>query len=692
MSSGLLDQLRDLALDLTWSWDPRIRHAFEALDTGLWNETHHNPVALLERMGPAAVEEAARNSAGPAVEAALAAADRNRNHRPPELRAGAPLLVAYFSLEFGLCECLPVYSGGLGILAGDHLKAASDAGLPLVAVGLFYRHGFGRQRIDAEGNQIELYPENLPQTLPVEPVEGPDGRVIVTAPIGPETVRIAAWRVRVGRVHLLLLDTDLDANPPGLRDITDRLYVAEPEARLRQEIVLGIGGMRLLRTLRLEPTVFHMNEGHSFLVGLERIRELQRSHQLTIEEAWLVARAGIVFTTHTPVAAGSDYFEPALVRRLLGAYLGETGIAFDRFMDLGRERPGDETERLCTTYAALRLSDHSFAVSRLHRDVSRRLWKAAWPRLAEAQVPIGCVTNGAHMPSWLAPEIAELVTAAMGPDWWARDADDPAWQQVEQIPADRLWSAHEGLRRRLVEYARSLTKDARPLQPEALTIGFSRRFAAYKRATLILTDRERLGRIVGSGDRPVQFVFAGKAHPADAPAKALLHEIVLLSRENAHVVFLEDYDIEIARHLVQGCDVWLNNPRRFLEASGTSGIKAGANGALNVSVLDGWWNEGYSPGIGWAIPSGATIERPQADDEAEADGLYRVLEREVVPLFYRRGPSDIPEEWISMMRRSIRELLAHFSARRMVFDYFNQAYAPAARRVEQLRLLPDWGG
>jgi starch phosphorylase len=688
-----LHELNTIALDLTWSWDPRIQGLFAALDPDLWERSAHNPAALLARLGSDGVERALeRASVREALETARAAYREHRDRRPPFLDAGAPLLVGYFSLEFGLTEALPIYSGGLGILAGDHLKAASDLGVPLVGVGLLYRQGFGRQRIDPDGGQYEVYPENDFEELPLARVTAGDGSPLeFECPLGRRAVRIAVWRAQVGRVPLFLLDTDLEANPPELRTITDRLYVPEPERRLPQEIVLGIGGMRALRAMGVEANVFHMNEGHGFLVAIERMRELRRGRQITLEEARLMARAGFVFTTHTPVAAGSDYFEPGLVYELLNPYLVEVGIGFERFMDLGRKSPGDPREPLCTTYVGLRMADSAVGVSRLHGAVSRRLWKDAWPGLPESQVPIGSVTNGVHMPSWLAPELADLLRRHVDTDWWDLDVEDPRWAGIESITDAELWECHQLLRRRLIDLTRERS-DGESLDPDALTIGFSRRFAPYKRANLLLSDRRRLAALLTRQEGPVQFIFAGKAHPADEPGKSILREIVELARREARVAFIEDYDIEVARRLVQGADVWLNNPRRFLEASGTSGMKAGANGVLNVSVLDGWWDEGYRPTAGWAIPSGATMDRPATDDAAEADALYRLLERDVAPMYYGRGPDGVPHGWVAMMRESIRHVGARFSARRMLLDYFWECYAPASRRVEQLRLLPDWGG
>jgi starch phosphorylase len=438
--------------------------------------------------------------------------------------------------------------------------------------------------------------------------------------------------------------------------------------------------------------VFHLNEGHSFLCAIERIRELRASRQMTLEEARLVARAGIVFTTHTPVAAGSDYFEPGLVWDVLNPYLSEVGISFDRFMDLGRQRPGDPRERLCTTYAALRLADQSVGVSRLHGAVSRRLWKDAWKGLPESQVPIGSVTNGVHMPTWIAPPIRDLLRRFVGPDWWDLDGADGRWEAVLEIPSAELWAIHVELKRRLLEKAKLRSDDSANFELGAMTLGFGRRFAPYKRANLLLEDRPRLNRLLRNAKRPIQLLFAGKAHPADGQGKDIVARVVALAREEPGVVFLKDYDIDLARHLVQGVDVWLNNPRRFLEASGTSGMKAGANGVLNVSILDGWWDEGYRPELGWAIPSGATIDRSATDDQAEAEGLFRLLERDVAPAFFERDENGIPQRWVEMMRASIRHIATEFAARRMVTDYFTSAYAPGARRVEQLRLLPDWGG
>lgn len=686
-------ELISIALDLTWTWDDRIKNVFTTLSPDLWEESQHNPIAVLHRLGPEGVErQLDRGEVQTALETARRALQEHREHRAELSPAETPVTIAYFSMEFGLTEALPIYSGGLGILAGDHLKAASDVGMPLVGVGLLYRKGFGRQRIDDSGQQYEVFPQSDFNLLPLTRATDGSGRQIhVECPLGGRTLQLAVWRAQVGRVPLVLLDSDVEANASDLRTITDQLYAPEPHRRLPQEVVLGVGGMRALRALGVEATAYHMNEGHGFLVAIERIHQLRRRLQLGLDDATALARAELVFTTHTPVAAGSDYFDPALVRDLLGPYLAEVGFPLDRFLDLGRRSPEDEREPLCTTYVALRTADCAVGVSRLHGEVSRRLWKDAWPGVFAGEVPIGSVTNGVHMPTWVAPEIAALLRRYVFSEWWSLDPDDPRWEGVQSIPGDELWACHRQLRHRLVAFARPRCDGGR-LDPEALTIGFSRRFAPYKRANLVLTDRRRLERLLGDPARPLQMIFSGKAHPADLQGKEILHDIVAASRQEARIAFLPDYDIEVARPLVQGADIWLNNPRRFLEASGTSGMKAAANGVLNLSVLDGWWDEAYRPQLGWAIPTGATLENPNPDDGAEAEALYQLLEQEVVPLFYDRGPGGIPERWVSMMRASIRHVAAHFSARRMVLEYYNGCYQRAAHRARELRELARWPG
>ena len=687
----MFPELQSLALDLTWSWDERVRAAFPALDARLWTECDNNPILLLQRLGPEGVAAALRrDGVETTVRDALAALEASRQRPPslPELDE-APVLVGYFSMEFGLAEALPIYAGGLGVLAGDHLKASSDLKLPLVGVGLLYRQGAGHQGLDESGRQVDACQRSDFDQLPIRRALNLFGDPLtVDAPIGERRVRLAVWRCQVGHTPLILLDSDLPQNPEDLRSVTDRLYVPEPDRRLRQEIALGVGGVRALRALGVDPSVLHMNEGHGFLVAVERVRHYCQELGVGLERALTLARASLVFTTHTPVAAGSDYFDPRLVQDLLGPYLEQVGIDLDRFLDLGRKRPGDAGEPLCTTFVGLRMAGRSVGVSQLHGEVSRTIWQAAWPKRPASRVPIGAVTNGVHHPTWVAGPIADLLRQHVSPVWWELGRANPHWDGIDAIPAEALWSAHQTLRGRL--HALVAEKAVgRGGNPDALIIGFSRRFAAYKRANLILRDLPRLRRLLGDPDRPIQLVFAGKAHPADQGGKDILHQVVEAAREQVGVAFLVDYNMEVARHLVGGADLWLNNPQRFLEASGTSGMKAAANGALNLSILDGWWDEAYRPEIGWAIPSGATVQHPETEDGAEAAALLTLLEEKVVPLFYDRDPQGIPQGWVRMMRASMKEAAAYFSARRMVADYFWDCYVPAAAQLNDLLAVCD---
>jgi glycogen phosphorylase len=676
-SRNLLSDLHELAFDLTWTWDDRIASAFSALSPQLWERCQHNPMRLLAEMEPEAVERALGE---PAVRLALDAARTAwREYRERPGIGSPPFTTAYFSMEFGLTESLPIYAGGLGVLAGDHLKAASELGLMLVGVGLLYRQGYGRQCIDDLGRQIDLFSDVEVSHLPLRPAIDPAGRPLtIDCPLGDRIVRLAVWQAHMGKVRLILLDSDLEANPVPLRSITDRLYPAEPARRLPQEIVLGVGGVRALRALGISPSVFHMNEGHGFMVAIEQARQVREQHGVRAEQAEAEARSSLVFTSHTPVAAGSDYFEPELVASLLGPYLADTGLTLDRFLDLGRREPGNAREYFCTTRAALRSAGRSAGVSRLHGLVSRRLWKDAWPVLPAAQVPGNAITNGVHVGTWMAPPIARLLQQCIGDDWPRLDPDDPRWAGVERIPNQELWECHQGLRRHLVTLAREQAIGGR-LDPDVLTIGFSRRFAVYKRPGLILFDQERLHRLLSAASTPVQIVFAGKAHPEDRLGKEEVSKIVDAARHSSRIAFLPDYDLAQARLLVQGSDVWLNTPKRFFEASGTSGMKASVNGVLNLSILDGWWDEGYSPTIGWAIPSAATLDHPEPDDRAESNALYDLLEEEVVPRFYGQRSGDLPEAWAMMMKAAIRQVASHFSALRMVRDYYQDCYMPAFR-------------
>ena len=680
-------ELRRLALDLTWTWEPRIQRLFQALEPGIWDETSHNPMAVLRALGDAGVEQALqREDVRRALQEALEAQREHQAHRPHVLPAEDMPPIAYFSLEFGLTDSLPIYSGGLGILAGDHLKAASDLRLPLVGIGLFYKQGFGRQRINEHGEQVEQYLYNHPQLLPLELVRADGVPLQVEAPIGDEVVRAKVWRVRVGRVSLYLLDTGIETNPPDLRSICDRLYVADPGMRLRQEMVLGIGGVRALRAMGIEPGVCHLNEGHSFLAAVEIASPGLASTSGPLAERIAASGASTVFTTHTPVAAGSDYFSAELVEEVLGSYLRSVGVDVAEFVDFGRLRAGEHSEDLCTTVVGLREAQRVVGVSQLHGAVSRNLWQNVWPGTPEADVPIGAITNGVHMPTWLAGSIAELLCEYVDPRWSDLDPDDERWAAVTEIPDEELWSVHQTLRRRLVVLAQVRSNSTGMMRPDILTIGFSRRFAQYKRANLLLSHPDRLRALSRAAGREVQFIFAGKAHPADGGGKDILRDIVGFSRGEPSVSFVEDYNMDVARILVQGADVWLNNPRRLLEASGTSGMKAGANGVLNLSVADGWWDEGYTPKIGWSVASPATIENPETDDAADAEEIYRLLEQEVIPFFYDRDSEGIPRRWVAMMRHSVREVVTRFSARRMVLEYQHELYEPLSRSRQQERV------
>jgi starch phosphorylase len=705
-----LERLRDLAHNLWWAWNHEAIELFRRLDRDLWENTGHNPVLLLGTIRQERLEQVAED------DGFLSHLDRvyrgfegylhnggswyARAYGPP-----AGLRIAYFSAEFGLTESLGIYAGGLGILAGDHLKSASDLGLPFIGMGLLYQQGYFRQYLNPDGWQQELYPDNdfynLPLTLERQ-VSGAPLTVKVQLP-GRE-VEAQIWRAQVGRVPLYLLDSNIGSNRPEDRDLTDQLYGGDDDMRIRQEILLGIGGLRALEALGLRPTVCHMNEGHSAFLALERIRLLMEECQLSFAEARELATAGQVFTTHTPVPAGIDWFHPDLVDRYFSHYYPKLGLSRHEFLGLGRMNPNDPNGYFCMAILAMRLANKINGVSQLHAQVSRRMWQEAWPQLPVEEIPIMGITNGIHARSWISHDMADLYDRYLGPRWIERPAEQEVWQRVMRIPDEELWRTHERRRERLVAFARGTLarqlaqRGSRPaeirqaeevLDPEALTIGFARRFATYKRATLLFHDVERLAGIVGDRDRPVQIIFAGKAHPRDNPGKELIRQIIHHARRSAfrnRIVFLEDYDMVVARYLVQGVDVWLNTPRRPHEASGTSGMKATANGALNLSVLDGWWDEGYTPETGWAIGRGEDYADDQAEyqDRVEANALYDLLEKEIVPLFYERGRDGLPRGWIAKMKAAMRDHAGVFNTNRMVREYTERCYLPSAARRERL--------
>ena len=697
--------LQRIAHNLWWSWEPEAIGLFKRLDPELWRLTRHNPLEVLGNLQQATFESLMADEGFMShlaqveerLDEYLASRTWYQHHGNPAAR------IAYFSMEFGLHESLPIYSGGLGILAGDHLKSASDLGLPLVGVGLLYRQGYFRQYLNLEGWQQEIYPENDFYNLPLYLEKDLSGHPISFALDFPgRDVLVQIWRVQVGRVRLFLLDTNLEVNTAADREITTRLYGGDQEMRIRQEILLGIGGIRALRLLGLPPNVCHMNEGHAAFLALERIRILMEEKNLSFIEAREAVRGGNVFTTHTPVEAGIDHFQPDLLEKHLEHYYRRLSLSREQFLALGMQNPRRSSETFCMAVLAMKLSSHSNGVSELHGEVSRRMWADVWPDLPEEQLPLTSITNGVHHKSWLSEEMTGLLIRYLGTRWLEEQSAEQLWHRVSRIPDAELWRTHRRGTGRLVDYARRSLKRqlsqldagakeialaAEVLDPEILTIGFARRFATYKRGTLLLQDKERLESILNHPQQPVQIVFAGKAHPADHQGKELIRQIVQLSHQERfrrRIVFLEDYDISVARHLVQGVDVWLNTPLRPQEASGTSGMKVAFNGGLNLSVLDGWWCEGYRGNNGWAIGRGEVYDDLVYQNEVESRAIYDLLEKEIVPLFYNRGSDGIPRGWTSFMKTSMRTLCPVFSTDRMVQEYARRCYIPAFEHWERL--------
>ncbi len=707
-----LEPLREIACNLRWGWDHDSIELFRRLDTDLWESTGHNPIRMLGSIDQMRLVAAASDDSFLSHLARVTAALETRMgpnswfrrvHAPAE-----KLLAAYFSAEFGLTECLSIFAGGLGMLAGDHVKSASDLGVPLVGVGLLYQQGYFRQYLSQAGWQQEEYATNDFHNLPLRPLTAADGQPLTIAVQFPgRAVTARVWLALAGRVPVYLLDTNVAANSPADREITGELYGGDNEMRLKQELLLGIGGYRALEAAQVQPAVYHMNEGHSAFLSLEHVRRLMERYGLAFREARELASPSLVFTSHTPVEAGHDYFAPDLLDRYCSGYRQSLGLDRDTFLGLGRRNPHDPNELFCMTVLALRLAAASNGVSKLHGEVSRRMWQSIWPGVPVEEVPIGHVTNGVHFRSWISNEMNQLYDRYLGPQW-REAANGVIWRRVETIPAEELWRTHERRRERLVAFARRKLRDqlkrrgAPPseiesadevLDAEALTIGFARRFATYKRATLLLRDLDRLKRILCDPKRPVQIIFAGKAHPRDGGGKELIQRIVALARDPAfrrHVVFLEDQDMAISRYLVQGCDVWLNTPLRPLEASGTSGMKAAANGALNLSTLDGWWDEAWrtpraeSELIGWAIGNGELYDDPNQQDQVEAEALYDLLERDVVPTFYELSADRLPRRWIAQMKGSLKNLCHTFNTHRMVREYTERFYLPAFERYGRL--------
>jgi starch phosphorylase len=687
-----LERLRELAYDLWWSWSPLAPRLFSWIDPEHWRR-YHNPVQLLINVEP---HQWARLLGDPefrrTYDSVVQALDTYRTRQRWCARHADKLAgpVAYFSMEFGIHESLGVYSGGLGVLAGDHCKAASDLGVPLVGVGLLYQSGYFRQTVDGDGFQQHIYPNYDFARLPVLPVEAPGGGVLtVPVDLPGRVVQAAVWKAQVGNVPVLMLDTDIPLNDPADRPITGILYVRGREMRLCQEIILGVGGVRAVRALGISPAVWHMNEGHVAFLGLERARE-RVNHGEGLGDALKTVAKNAVFTTHTPVPAGNEVFDRELVRKYVEPWTRDVGCDPEDALVLGTDNGNFNL-----TVLAIRLSSAVNGVSKLHGQVSSAMWRHLWP--AGTENPVGAVTNGVHTESWIGPEMRALYAHHLGADWEDHLLDPEFWTRIHAVPDNDLWAAHRSQKERLIRFVRERVRQQSArhglspdelrtveglLDPHALTIGFARRFATYKRAVLVLSEMDRLRKLLSDTDRPLQLIFAGKAHPADRAGQDMIRRLVLLTQGEfrGKVVYLEDYDIEIGRMLVQGCDVWLNTPRRPQEASGTSGQKAPINGGINLSILDGWWAEAYRGDNGWAIGGAEVDPDPEAQDKADAAALYPLLENEVVPRFFERDEHSLPGKWVQTMKASIESVVPHFSAHRMVRDYVEGSYLPAASR------------
>ncbi len=696
------ERLWSLARNLWWSWDRACVSVMRDLNPMRWRKLNQNPISMLSEIP---LEEIERRATELGLHSRINYCYRrqqeylNSDRTWGATNAGVlrPRPVAYFSAEFGLHESLPIYSGGLGVLAGDHIKSASDLDIPLIGIGLFYGQGYFLQRLDQSGWQHEEYLQTDVNQLPMQPAIGENGEpVVVVIETRGSSIRAKVWRVKVGRIDLLLLDSNVAGNAPEDLETTSRLYGGDARTRIRQELLLGIGGFRALKAMGISPGVLHLNEGHSGFAVLEAIRNRMQEEGIDFHTAASQIPREVVFTTHTPVPAGHDRFNSDLIEEHLGPLREQLGLSRDALMAIGRENPDNHAEQFCMTVLGLKLSRRVNAVSSLHGEVSRAMWKGLYPGRPEEAVPIGHITNGVHVPSWLAPQMCRLYDRYLGIDWQGNSGSSRTWEEIEKVDDGELWETHLALKIQLLDFVRRRTREQaerrneakgtlgkldKVLSPDALTIGFARRFATYKRANLLLKDIERLAGMVNDPKRPVQFVFAGKAHPHDEPGKRVLQQIAQMMRDSnfSHkFVFVEDYDINVARFLVQGVDVWLNNPRRPLEASGTSGQKVVLNGGLNLSVLDGWWAEAYDGVNGFAIGTGRTHSNMDVHDSRDGEELYRVLRDELIPLYYNRDRDGLPLGWIKRMKRTIRTLGWRFNADRMVMDYTLKCYIPAA--------------
>jgi len=726
-----LQALTRLAYNLWWCWHADAVALFRRIDPALFIKLDHSPIRLGYALQQARLVELTTDDSFLAhLDRVTAEFDAYMTGETWFAKTVAPtakdLRIAYFSMEFGLHESVPVYSGGLGVLAGDHLKSASDLGLPLCGVSMMYREGYFRQHLNADGWQQERYPENDFFNLPIILEEKDGARVLVSVSLPGRELFLQIWRIQVGRVPLYLLDANIAENGAEDRTITAQLYGGDTNLRIQQEIVLGIGGLRALVALGHTPTVCHMNEGHAAFSSLERVRMLMAAEKIDFAVAAEAVKAGTVFTTHTPVPAGNDVFQPGQMDYYLGGYIPQFGLDRKSFYALGRQNPDDDNEPFGMTVLAIKMSNTSNGVSALHGEVSRTMWNAIWPDVPKDEVPITSITNGVHTQSWLAPEFADLFARYLGVQWDSKPVEFAVWKKIDVIPDGELWRTHTKCREKLITFCRARLKmqlgrrganaldiaaAEEVLDPEALTIGFARRFATYKRGDLIFRDSARLQAILNSTDKPVQFVFAGKAHPKDNGGKELIQRVVQfagLPEYRKHIVFLEDYDMNVARHMVHGVDVWLNNPRRPLEASGTSGMKVAVNGGLNLSILDGWWCEGYDGENGFAIGNGEEYDDLKYQDEVESRLIYDLIERQLVPIFYKRDDDGLPRQWITRMKKAISTLVPVFNTNRMVEDYLKVCYLPAHRREAALterdlkpavelatwreKIAREWGG
>lgn len=701
-----LKRLEDIAYNLWWSWNQEALELFEDIDPELWAKVENNPVYFLREVSGVKLEEAANSSRYmEKYNGIISSFDKYISEANTWFKRNYPdagnHMIAYFSAEYGLNEILPIYSGGLGVLSGDNCKSASDLGLPFVAVGLFYKQGYFSQRINKEGWQETIFTDLDTSRLPLKPVYNKEGKpLIISIEFPGRMVHVKVWEVKIGRVSLFLMDSDTDLNNESDRWLTARLYGGDQETRIQQEIILGIGGVKLLDTLGFNVAVYHMNEGHSAFLGLELIRKFMQEKNLSFNEAMEAASAHIVFTTHTPVPAGNDVFPLYMMDKYFGNYWGKLGISRHQFLDLGLKV--NDSQNFNMTVLALSLSGLKNGVSELHGAVTRNIYSNLWAGVPEDEIPIIHITNGIHTISWLAPSLRKLFDQYLDKDWEDRISEEYTWQNIDNIPDECLWNIHMELKKDLILYLREKIKKQRisngsslksikdaeiSLDPNVLTIGFARRFATYKRADLIFRDIERIKRILNNPDMPVQIIFSGKAHPADRPAHEIIKRINDIAEQEGFrgkVFIIEDYNMELARKLIQGVDVWLNNPRRPLEASGTSGQKACINGVINFSVLDGWWCEGYNGKNGWTIGSDIFYDNEYYQDNADSESLYYQLENNIIPLYYHRNEKGIPAGWVRLMKESIKSTAHLFSTHRMVQDYTDKMYIPSIRRVERI--------